>query len=68
MVKWEYMYLDLKHTRTHEGKIAGEDARHIYQSEAILNELGNEGWEVVAAANPGMGQFNVMVILKRPKP
>jgi hypothetical protein len=62
--KWEYLQLSLPHSREKSDKIAGEQAGHVVQIEAILNELGNQGWEVVGYSATGSHYFT----LKRPKP
>ena len=58
MTRWEYMFVLLPHDRTRDEKVAGETVKRVYQIEAILNELGDQGWEVVGvefAAHSGMG-------------
>jgi hypothetical protein len=56
----------LPHDRQRAEQIAGELAYHVDQDEAILNALGAEGWEVVAAAWPAE-QAVLQVVLKRPR-
>lgn len=67
MAKWEYQYIELPHTRTREAKIAGEVARHVPQTEAILNALGADGWEVVSVFRiaPGSGTKDAPTFLLR---
>ena len=63
--RWEYLVLRLPHDRQLAEEIGGERAYRVIQDEAILNALGAEGWEVVAAAWPAE-QAVLQVVLKRP--
>ena len=69
MQHWEYMAINLPHDRTSGEKVAGETVERIPQIEAILNEYGDQGWEVVAMAMPIKMSSGVYpkLILKRPK-
>ncbi len=60
MQKWEYLDLTLEHTRKRSDKIGGEKVDQIYQNEAALNALGEEGSELV-------GFTPIEFVLKRPK-
>jgi hypothetical protein len=64
--RWEYLVLRLPHDRQRADEIGGERAYRVDQDEAILNALGVEGWEVVAAAWPAE-QAVLQVVLKRPR-
>lgn len=69
MTRWEYMAVVLPHDRTRREKAAGENVERIPQVEAILNEWGALGWEVVgfAVSSPGAGGTGFpRLILKRP--
>lgn len=72
MTRWEYMAVSLPHDRVTKTKTAGEDVEHVGQIEAILNEWGAQGWEVVGfsvVARSGAGGVGYpRLILKRPKP
>lgn len=67
MRQWEYLVLRLPHDRQRAEEVGGERAYHVDQDEAILNALGAEGWEVVAAAWPAERAV-LQVVLKRPLP
>ena len=71
MQKWEYMFIGLPHSRTESGKVAGEKVERIPQIEAVLNELGKQGWEIVGhsyivRAQLGGGMGEPFFALKRP--
>lgn len=59
--RWEYLVLNVEHTRESKEKIGGETAAHIRQTERILNELGAAGWELVGVMAAAYG----MLFLKR---
>ena len=56
--RWEYLVLRLPHGRQRAEEIGGGRAYRVVQDEAILNELGAEGWEAVAAAWPAEQQVS----------
>jgi hypothetical protein len=77
MAKWEYMMTD-EHDRRRPHKILTDDYGGLNTSnpsweigmEEWLNQLGNEGWEVVAAGGGGAGgerytEMFFTIILKR---
>jgi hypothetical protein len=64
--RWEYLAVRLPHDRQRSETIAGVQAFRVPQDEAILNALGDEGWEAVAATWPGEGAV-LQVLLKRPR-
>jgi hypothetical protein len=47
MRQWEYRCVVANHTWTENIEIGGERAQIVYQIEAIMNALGEEGWELV---------------------
>jgi hypothetical protein len=69
MMRWEYLSIYLPHDRKSTEKAAGETVERIPQVEAILNDYGDQGWEVVAMAMPQKMSSGVypQLILKRPK-
>lgn len=70
MTRWEYMVVVLPHDRTRDARVADEKVQHVYQLEAILNEWGAAGWEVVGFATPPRsgtgGVGDPRLVLKRP--
>ena len=66
MQKWEYTTLTLisKATREPEWADAPEDNRSASER---LNELGEEGWELVSVAQHTGDQARTVYWLKRPK-
>lgn len=60
--RWEYMVLNVAHTRESGVRIGGEGASRMIQNERILNALGAEGWELVGVMASAYG----MLFLKRP--
>ena len=71
-MRWEYMAVVLPHDRTRDEKVAGETVKRVYQVEAILNEWGAQGWEVVGFQTPPRsgtgGVGDPRLILKRQIP
>jgi hypothetical protein len=65
--RWEYLVLRLPHDRQRGERVAEEQVYHVEQDERILNALGAEGWEAVAAA-PAPTTHDLAVLLKRPMP
>jgi hypothetical protein len=47
LARWEYQVVFLPYTKLRDSQAAGEKVKHMYQIEAVLNELGAQGWEVV---------------------
>jgi len=70
MQRWEYQVIVLPHTRTRDEEVGGEKVEHVYQQEAILNEYGSAGWEVVGLVRKpdSFDETSVksMCVLKRP--
>lgn len=64
MQQWEYKTLKILTHGLFGGQISEEDL------EIQLNELGEEGWEVVSCVNTnqsGGTSLSVVVVMKRPK-
>ena len=69
MQKWEYMCLQAPHTRTSSAKIAGETVHPVPQIEKIINELGEQGWELTGVWEYAVsGKAGPTLFFKRPKP
>ena len=70
MQKWEYMCIKASHSRTKDTKMGGEKASHIPQIDAIMNALGDEGWELVGVQDLGIASsyHGAVLFFKRPKP
>ena len=70
MQRWEYRVVYLPHRRSEEEKIAGEKVQTVVQQQAILNEYGQDGWEVVGfhstLSGTATGSFHSLCVLKRP--
>lgn len=68
MQKWEYMCIQAPHTRAASTKVAGENAVRVPQVEAIMNALGDEGWELVCEWNYAVsGKAGPTLLFKRPR-
>ena len=70
MQRWEYRVVYLSHRRTEEEKIAGEKVQTVVQQQPILNEYGQDGWELVGfhstLSGTASGSFQSLCVLKRP--
>ncbi len=71
MQKWEYLCLEAPHALTKDDRVAGEKVRHVPKIEAILNALGEEGWELVAVRDELLSEnqrnYGVVLFCKRPR-
>ena len=69
MTKWEYKYAVglLESTDTLGGVIKGTHLKSV--SEADVQKLGDEGWELVGLTDVNLGGStkNVLLVFKRPK-
>jgi hypothetical protein len=69
MQKWEYRKIRFdvsgrRHTIVEDSAVGRLKAPNPFSMIDYLNELGEEGWEVVSIHNPSW----IMYFLKRPKP
>lgn len=63
MSRWEYRAIQVEHRAVdHNNQARGERYDRIGAVEAVLNELGREGWEAVGL----YASSNWRIILKRP--
>ncbi len=69
MQKWEYMCLQvLYNTKTSPAKIAGETVHSVPQIEKVINELGEQGWELTTTWEYAVsGKGGPTLFFKRPK-
>lgn len=73
MTRWEYLCVDVPHDKVTKTKIAGQDSGRVDQAEAILNDLGSQGWELVGVRSGAMSarnqntSFGLTLFLKRAK-
>ena len=69
MTKWEYKYTVglLETTDTLGGVIKGSHLKSV--SEAEVQQLGEEGWELVGLTNVNLGGStkNMLMVFKRPR-
>ena len=68
MVKWEYIVLALK-TKVHVSRHEREKNPTIQNVQKELNDLGEEGWELVSVQNIRLetGMLFTVAYLKRKK-
>jgi hypothetical protein len=68
LTRWEYKVVFLPHTRLRDDQAAGEKVKHMFQIEAVLNEWGSQGWEVVGHSDSYAwdGHPGASFTLKRP--
>ncbi len=69
LVKWEYTVLALK-TKVHVSRHEREKNPTIQNVQKELNDLGEEGWELVGVQNIRLetGMLFTVAYLKREKP
>ena len=65
MSVWEYRALVSPHGRTEKSDVGGERVDVVVQTETILNRLGSEGWELVAAVQAPVLGLAPLLLLKR---
>ena len=66
MQQWEYLQVAVHEHHWHDGRGRGGKLRAAGDSQAALEDLGLEGWELVGIAS---GQFSstYRLFLRRPK-
>lgn len=66
-MKWEYRFEMLGLLSGHEGHVSHDEHGSLRVTEQDLNELGADGWEVIAII-PKTGKDDVwtLALLKRP--
>lgn len=70
MQKWEYMYVEVDFGSDKPKRVNGQELRDwkkIPHISMFINELGEQGWELVGYFNQMRNTLNPMVF-KRPKP
>ncbi len=67
MQKWEYAWVvvntEKRYYRVNGTRYALGESQDYYQ---VLNEMGREGWELVAAELPAVGPARSTYVFKRP--
>lgn len=67
---YEYMLIELPHDRKTTTKVADENVETVPQINAILNELAQQGWQVVSYSDSFTSAGSrrwPRVLLRRPK-
>lgn len=63
MTRWEYMAVQVDWRERHAEELAGQRLDRYDAIEAVLNELGEQGWEAVGID----ASSSWRVLLKRPR-
>lgn len=71
MTRWEYQCIDAPHDRVSSRKVGGESSGSVEQIEHIMNELGDQGWELVGVRSGAFSarekRFGATLFFKRAK-
>jgi hypothetical protein len=62
-MKWEYKSIRYEATGSFSMKVGGDD-----QPDKMLNQMGEDGWELVATLHPTTSSAINLFIFKRPMP